>query len=77
MELLVLQSLETNKLCSKAHENLPESAYPKEYPTFWFCKKIKIIVYTCSGVIGKHIKLMVKEANMSIIAVLESREANR
>lgn len=69
MELLVLQSLETNKLCSRAHENLPKSAYPKEYPTFWFCKKIKIIVYTCSGVIGKLIKLMVKKANMSIIAV--------
>lgn len=77
MELLVLQSLETNKLCSRAHENLPESAYPKEYPTFWFCKKIKIIVYTCSGVIGKLIKLMVKKANMSIIALLETREANR
>jgi len=47
----------------------PSSVHPKEYVTFWFCKKIKIIVYTCSGAIGKHIKPMVKEANMSIIAL--------
>lgn len=41
----------------------------KEYVTFWFCKRIKIIVYTCSRVIGRHVKPTVKEENRSIIAL--------